>query len=98
MTKKPRALTTKSGEIRDLTVEELRLFRPVREVDPEFLVRVQAEQRKRGRGPGRPQGRSKKVASLSLDAELLDALRASGPGWQTRVNDLLRAAVGLTTQ
>jgi uncharacterized protein (DUF4415 family) len=30
---------------------------------------------------------------MRVDAEVLDALRASGPGWQTRVNELLRKAV-----
>lgn len=27
------------------------------------------------------------------DADVLDALKATGPGWQTRINDLLRDAV-----
>ena len=35
----------------------------------------------------------KKVLSIRLDADVLDALRKSGKGWQTRVNDLLRQAV-----
>ncbi|MBD5399728.1 MAG: BrnA antitoxin family protein [Treponema sp.] len=30
---------------------------------------------------------------MRLDADVLDALRKSGKGWQTRVNDLLRQAV-----
>lgn len=35
----------------------------------------------------------KQPVKLRLDPDLLAALRASGPGWQTRVNDLLRRAV-----
>lgn len=35
----------------------------------------------------------KKILSIRLDADVLDALRKSGKGWQTRVNDLLRQAV-----
>ena len=30
---------------------------------------------------------------MRVDADVLDALRATGPGWQTRVNGLLREAV-----
>ena len=30
---------------------------------------------------------------MRVDADVLDALKASGPGWQTRINDLLRDAV-----
>lgn len=87
-----RSLTTRSGELRDdLTVEELREFRPLREIDPEFIARFEREKKLRGR----PAGRSKKVVSISLDQDVLRTLRASGSGWQTRVNALLRAAVGL---
>lgn len=95
MKKKPKALTTRSGEVRELTREDFRLFRPISEVDPEFVARVTAEQKKRGRGPGRPAGRTKKPVSISLDIDVLEMLRQSGSGWQTRVNDLLRAAMGL---
>jgi uncharacterized protein (DUF4415 family) len=30
---------------------------------------------------------------MRVDADMLAALKASGPGWQTRVNALLRRAV-----
>ena len=30
---------------------------------------------------------------MRVDADVLDALKATGPGWQTRINALLRAAV-----
>lgn len=33
---------------------------------------------------------TKKAVSIRLDADLIDSLRASGKGWQGRVNDLLR--------
>jgi uncharacterized protein (DUF4415 family) len=43
---------------------------------------------------GRPRvERPKESVTMRLDAEVLDALKASGPGWQTRVNDLLKQAV-----
>ncbi|MDR2333751.1 MAG: BrnA antitoxin family protein [Burkholderiaceae bacterium] len=49
------------------------------------------------RGRGRPAGSvaesTKEKVNLRLDPDVLEALRASGRGWQTRVNDLLRADI-----
>ncbi len=43
---------------------------------------------------GRPAGSgTKSPTTLRIDRDVLDALRASGEGWQTRVNALLREAV-----
>lgn len=46
------------------------------------------------RKPGRPMGSVKadaKVATnIRFDRDVIEALKASGPGWQTRANDLLR--------
>jgi len=43
------------------------------------------------RGPGRPaSGKAKELVSLRLDRDVLAKLREGGPGWQTRVNELLR--------
>ncbi len=43
------------------------------------------------RGRGRPvQASTKQPVKLRLDPDLLVALRASGRGWQTQVNALLR--------
>jgi uncharacterized protein (DUF4415 family) len=48
------------------------------------------------RGPGRPPSETRKeLISIRLDPEVLERLRASGPGWQSRVNELLRGALGL---
>ncbi len=35
----------------------------------------------------------KKVISIRIDADILEALRISGSGWQKRVNDFLRQGV-----
>jgi uncharacterized protein (DUF4415 family) len=44
------------------------------------------------RGPGRPKSDNpKRMVSLRLDADLLGRLRETGAGWQSRVNDALRA-------
>jgi uncharacterized protein (DUF4415 family) len=44
------------------------------------------------RGPGRPKlEHPKQLVTLRLDANLLDRLRKTGPGWQSRLNDAVRA-------
>lgn len=47
---------------------------------------------KRGR---RPLENPKKAISLRVDADVLDKFKAEGPGWQGRMNEALRKAVGL---
>ena len=45
---------------------------------------------------GRPKSDDpKQLVSLRLDRIVLDRLRAQGPGWQSRVNALLRKEVGV---
>lgn len=42
---------------------------------------------------GRPKGSgTKELVTLRIDRDVLDRFRADGPGWQTRLNDALRAA------
>ena len=46
------------------------------------------------RRPGRPLGSgTKRQITLRLDADLIDTFKASGDGWQTRINAVLRDAV-----
>ena len=48
------------------------------------------------RGRGRPVGSvadmRKQSVTMRLDPDVVQAMRATGDGWQTRVNDLLRQA------
>ena len=55
---------------------------------PEALhLAVEAQARKRGRPAGTA---TKKQVAIRFDRDVLAALRATGPGWQTRVNDVMR--------
>ncbi len=46
--------------------------------------------------PGRPKSDSAKESiSLRLDPDVLSHFRATGPGWQTRINEALRKAAKL---
>ena len=38
---------------------------------------------------------SKEPVKLRLDPDVLAALRTTGDGWQTRINDMLRASLSL---
>ncbi|KFL30449.1 hypothetical protein JP75_14785 [Devosia riboflavina] len=74
---------------RPSTDEELAQFRPFTEVFPDLAESIR-------RGRGRPPLESpKQQVTLRLDADVLERLRASGKGWQGRVNDVLKKAVGL---
>ncbi|HWV19965.1 MAG TPA: BrnA antitoxin family protein [Devosia sp.] len=74
---------------RPRTEEELAQFRPFGEVFPD-----QAESIRRSRGRP-PLERPKKQVTLRIDADVLERLRASGKGWQGRVNEVLKKTVGL---
>ena len=41
---------------------------------------------------GRPAGSDKQAVSIRLDKDVLDKFRATGPGWQTRINEALKRA------
>ncbi len=42
------------------------------------------------RGPGRPLGSGTKAqVTLCLDLEVIETLKSTGPGWQTRANEVL---------
>jgi uncharacterized protein (DUF4415 family) len=53
-------------------------------LDAAFLVGMKPSRR------GRPKSAAPKVeVKIRLDAKLVEHLRGSGPGWQTRVNAML---------
>ena len=64
--------------------------RPAEEAHPRHMVEALVKRR-----PGRPSGSLKQRATLRLDREAIDRLRAGGPGWQTRINEAVRQAAGL---
>ena len=72
----------------ELTDEQLAQMRPAAEVLPEL---VEAMTRRRGA----QKAPTKALFSLRIDRDVLEAYRASGPGWQGRMNDALRKSVGL---
>lgn len=51
--------------------------------------------RRRGRPVGSVAHMTKEPVKLRLDPDVLAALRATGDGWQTRINEMLRASLAL---
>ncbi|MCK7461170.1 MAG: BrnA antitoxin family protein [Sphingobacterium sp.] len=93
----PTSISSKSGRVFLLNSEEddARIRAGIA-ADPdthELTDAELAELRPLARTPGRPKAEStKQPVSIRVDADLLAAMKASGPGWQTRANDALRAA------
>jgi uncharacterized protein (DUF4415 family) len=62
-----------------------------------FFKNAEVYDGKHLRKRGRPKAAvTKEPVKLRLDADVLAALRASGEGWQTRINDALRASLRLS--
>ena len=66
------------------------------ELTAEFFESADVYEGAKIKARGRPKAVTKKEAvKLRLDADVLAALRASGEGWQTRINETLRASLRL---
>jgi uncharacterized protein (DUF4415 family) len=52
-----------------------------------------SERSKGGRPKGSVKENPKVATNIRFDQDVLAALKATGPGWQTRANDLLRADI-----
>lgn len=72
------------------TKEDFARARPADEVHgPEIAAQMV---RRRGRPP-MAEGERKEAVKLRLSPEVLEHFRSGGPGWQTRIDEALRAAV-----
>jgi uncharacterized protein (DUF4415 family) len=78
----------RDAENPEWTAEDFARARPAAEVIPDIVAVA-----RRGRGPQkRP---TKRLVSIRLDPDLIEHFRARGRGWQARINNTLRKAVGL---
>lgn len=69
------------------TEDDFRRARPMSEAFPDIV-----EALRRARGPQKAP--TKQLISLRLDRDVIARFRATGPGWQGRMNDALREAIG----
>jgi uncharacterized protein (DUF4415 family) len=87
MAKRPKFDPELHEENPEWTARDFARARPATEVLPPEVI---AQFRNKG---GRPRAENPKQAvKLRIDADVLARFRESGPGWQTRINGILRAA------
>lgn len=72
------------------TAEDVKTAKPFAEAFPAFADSIR---RSRGRPPV---VNPKRQVTLRLDDEVIVRFKAGGPGWQSRINETLRKAAGLT--
>lgn len=74
------------------TKEDFRRARPAFEVLPPDLVEVIKKRRQGERGSQRAPIKAK--VTLRLDRGVLEHFKATGKGWQTRINEALKNLIG----
>lgn len=85
---KKKSLTNETGEVRPLTLEDIKKFKPAKEVLTEELLSV-LPKRKPGQR-GKQIHPKKEQVTLRLDKETLIFFKKNGRGWQTKINDALK--------
>lgn len=81
--KKP--LIDTDGEVRQLTADDLKKFQPASKVLPTTL---QEKVGMRRRGPQKDP--TKERITIRLSSSVVEDFRATGPGWQSRIDTALR--------
>jgi len=76
-------LTDDNGEVRELTGEDLSMFKPAHEVLPPAIIRKLGV-----RGPQKSS--TKERITIRLSREVVESFRMSGEGWQRRVDAALK--------
>ena len=80
---KSKPLIDAKGEVRELTASDMKRFRPATEVLPDaFLNKLNV------RGPQKAP--IKERITIRLSPEVVQRFRATGDGWQTRVDTALK--------
>jgi len=82
--RKPKPLIDDDGEVRELTAEDFKNAVPFSQL-PLSLQKMLSS---RKRGPQKAP--TKELISIRLSRDVVERLRASGPGWQSRVDTMLR--------
>lgn len=75
-----------------LTAEDWENMRPIEELPPDELAMIlEAFPNTKLRGPQKTP--TKEAVSIRLSSEVLDHYRATGKGWQTRIDEALKATI-----
>lgn len=80
---KLKPLSDAKGEVREITAKDLKQFRPARQTLPGSLRRKVGVR-------GRQKAPTKERITIRLSQEVVQSFRATGEGWQTRVDAALQ--------
>lgn len=81
--KKSLALTNKDGEVRELTAEDMSSFKSAKAALPASLAKKIGVR-------GSQKAPKKIVTTIRLSPDVLEKFKATGEGWQTRIDASLR--------
>ncbi|MFZ2726627.1 MAG: BrnA antitoxin family protein [Methylococcaceae bacterium] len=87
----PLPLTNEDGEVRELTADDFKQFRPATEVlyelfSPEIATELLASEKNNS-----PYADDASVFTpIKLDAEVLNYFKSTGTDWQNHINDALK--------
>ena len=79
----PKSMIDAQGEVRELSETEMPQFRPAAQVLP-----VSLQNKLKSRGPQKMP--TKERITIRLSPEVVQPFRATGNGWQTRMDDALK--------
>ena len=84
-------LTDAAGEVRELTEQDMRRFRPASDMLPADLHAGLLTMNRQARARGRPKAEgTKERITIRLSPEVVQRFRATGDGWQTRIDAALK--------
>lgn len=89
MSKRP-PLTDEAGEVRELTAADIAEFKPAHEVLPPELFAGLVEMNRRAGLRGPQKAPTKERITIRLSRDVLESFRATGEGWQTRMDAALK--------
>ena len=84
MTKRKPLIDT-DGEVRELTAADLRRFKPADQMLPPELLKTMGI---KPRGPQKAP--TKQATTIRLSPDVMAAFKATGAGWQTRIDAALK--------
>lgn len=85
-----RPLTDEDGEVRELTGEDFKQMKRLADVDPGLIDAMRAMRNK----GGRPKAEAPKMhIGFRLAADVVSGIRATGRGYNARVEKVLREAL-----
>lgn len=93
MTEKKRALGSDLDKA-DAHVIQPNEYEEIPELGDEWFAKAEPHEGGKPIRRGRPpSSKRKQLVTLRIDPDIIDAFREGGPGWQTRMEDILKAAV-----